>query len=92
MTANASTGNDIAILYDSQSDDSFVANPTTARLFGAGYSNRANGFDQVHANAFGGNDTATLDAQAATMFSTATVPTRSFWPPGSSICGRTSSS
>ncbi len=62
VTGNAGTGTgDIAILYDSQGDDTFVAGPTTARLSGAGYSNRANGFDQVHANAFGGNDTATLD-------------------------------
>ncbi len=62
VTGNAGTGTgDIAILYDSQGDDTFVAGPTTARLSGPGYSYRANGFDQVHANAFGGNDTATFD-------------------------------
>ncbi len=65
VTGNSGGGSaDIAILYDSQGDDTFVAGPTTARLFGTGYSNIANDFDQVHANAYGGNDTATLDGSS----------------------------
>jgi hypothetical protein len=61
ITANSEGGSDVARLYDSAGDDTFVADPTYGQLSGNGFSNRANGFRYVFAYASeGGNDTATL--------------------------------
>jgi len=55
------SGTDIAYLYDSAGDDSFLGKPDESRLSGSGYLAVANAFDEVHAQASDGNDTAELN-------------------------------
>ena len=61
-TVTAGSGSDAAIFFDAAGNDTFTANPNTATMSGAGFSDSANGFDQVFAFATGGgNDVANLD-------------------------------
>ena len=54
-------GSDIAHLYDSAGDDTFIATPTQAMLRGTGFNNTASGFDSVTAHGTaGGTDVAVL--------------------------------
>ncbi len=55
-------GLDVAKLFDSPGDDTFVAGPIDGALFGEGFYNRAKHFEGVHAYATGGGlDGARLD-------------------------------
>jgi len=55
------SGTDIAYLYDSAGDDAFVGKPDESRLSSPGYLAVAKAFDEVHAQASGGTDTAELN-------------------------------
>jgi len=62
-TAQASTGTDLAFMYDSTGDDVFTTLPqfNTAVFQGPGVSYQATGFDQVYGYAYGGgNDVALM--------------------------------
>ena len=47
-------GADVARLYDSPGDDTFISRATSAKLFGDGFYNRAVSFPRVYAYATGG--------------------------------------
>lgn len=48
-------------MFDSSGNDTFIASPTEARLYGTGFDNRVTGFDYVNANsAYGGHDVSVL--------------------------------
>jgi len=55
------SGTDLAYLYDSAGDDSFLGKPDESRLSGPGYLAVAKAFDEVYAEATEGTDTAELD-------------------------------
>jgi len=55
------SGSDLAYLYDSAGDDTFTGKPDEGRLSGPGYLAVAKAFDEVHAQASSGNDTAELN-------------------------------
>ena len=57
-TVNASTGNDILLVYGSGSNDTYTASTTTSLMTSTGLTLAANGFDNVYAFGSGGNDTA----------------------------------
>jgi len=64
--AYATGGNDVAQLVGSQAEDTLVAAPQQTRLYGADYFRRATAFDEVHAEAGEGRDTAIVyDANSA---------------------------
>jgi len=67
------SGADVAWLYDTAGDDTFLGKPDESRLSGAGYLAVANAFDEVHAQASGGNDTAELNDSAFDDMLTAAV-------------------
>jgi len=54
-------GTDIAWLYDSANDDTFTGKPDESRLSGSGFLAVAKAFDEVHAQASNGTDTAELN-------------------------------
>jgi hypothetical protein len=53
-------GTDVALLFGSAGDDTFVGNRDRSYLAGAGYFNQVSNFFKVVASGQGGNDTATL--------------------------------
>ena len=61
VIADGQAGEDTAYLYDSTSNDTFVAGPNYGLMFGDGFSNRANFFRWVYGYGdAGGNDLARL--------------------------------
>ena len=58
ITVRGGGGSDVAILRDSDGDDTFKAEPTTAKLAGDGFFNRVNQFRHVYAYATLGDDIA----------------------------------
>jgi len=73
ISARGEGGADVARLYDSSGDDTFVANPTYGQLSGAGFSNRAESFRFVTASGgTGGPDTATFHGSPGNETITAT--------------------
>ena len=57
VNAYSTSGHDVANLFTSGGDDTLSGTPTTSTLSGATYSNRANGFAQVNADASAGGNT-----------------------------------
>jgi len=80
---NAGTGTDNAIFYDFAGNDIFTVSPSSGVMAGAGYSDRANGFDQYFAYASGGGvDTANLDGTIGNDFFTGNALTASLFQVG----------
>jgi len=60
VTANATTGTDILLVYGSAGNDTYTASATQSAMSGSGVSLVGNGFDQVFAYGAGGADTASF--------------------------------
>ncbi|MEX0726652.1 MAG: hypothetical protein WD065_10310, partial [Planctomycetaceae bacterium] len=54
VEAYATSGNDLAMMWDAVGVDTFEMSPTSGALYGIGYDNRSYGFDRVYAYSYAG--------------------------------------